>query len=393
MPEGGHPDNPDRPTLRYLFLRFLRYGFLAWGGPVAQIGLMHRELVERDRWISEERFRKVLALYQALPGPEAMELAVYFGMLKRGRLGGFLAGLAFLLPGVVLLTALAALYVAFAATASWGEALLYGLRPAVIALVVLALLRLTRSSVTSLPLALVAVGAAAAAFLLPDLNFLLLLLAGGLVIAILATTPGKRQVSHASLVPLAAFTLTTGVLVGVPAFAALFWVALKAGLFSFGGAYTAIPFLHEGAVVEHGWLTNEAFLEAFALTGLVPGPLIAFATFIGYTAGGLAGAALATVGVFAPAFLITLLAHHHLERLVDEPHLHAFLLGVTAAVMGLIAVSLLPLAQGALVDAWTVAITLGAAALLHFPKWRIPYVIAACAVAGLALRHLPQLIG
>lgn len=373
------PGNPEAPSLRYVFLRFLRVGGLAWGGPVAQIGLMHREIVERDRWIDETRFRKVLALYQALPGPEAMELAVYFGMLKRGRWGGFLAGLGFMLPGVVLVTLLAALYTATAETSRVGQLLLYGVRPAVLGLVAWGFVKLARRSLATLPLALVAVAAAAAAFLLPWLSFLVLLVAGGLVTLGVAAVARPRA---ALLVPLA-LAVPAATLGGLGAVA---WVSAKAGLLSFGGAYTAVPFLREGAVDTYAWTTDAGFLDAFALSGLVPAPLIAVGTFVGWLAAGLPGAVVATVAIFAPAFAFTLAGHDVLERLVDEPRLHAFLLGVTAAVIGLVVVASVPLARAAFVDPWTMVLGAGAFAALVSGRVPIPVVLVVAAALGLAVQ-------
>ncbi|HET6404830.1 MAG TPA: chromate efflux transporter [Candidatus Thermoplasmatota archaeon] len=366
--------NPERPSLRYVFLRFLRYGFLAWGGPVAQIGLMHRELVERDGWVEEGRFRKTLALYQALPGPEAHELTVWFGMLKRGRVGGLLAGLGFMLPGVVLVTLLAAAYVAFAQTSAVAETLLYGVRPAVLALIAFAFWRLAKHGLNGWDLALVGVLAAAVGLLAPQVSFLLVLLAGGLLI--LAARAG-RGVAPALLVLGASFPALT--LAGMGALAVL---SAKVGLLTFGGAYTAIPFLREGAVEQQGWMTDDQFLDALALTGLVPGPLIAIGTFVGYVAGGWAGALLATVIIFTPAFAFTLVGHGFFERIVGEPRLHAFLLGVTAAVIGLIVAATVPLAQAAVHDLPTLLLALAALGALASKRVPIPVVILGAAAAG-----------
>lgn len=327
--------------LRDLFLLFLRHGLLAWGGPVAQIGRMHEDLVERRAWVTEERFRKTLALYQALPGPEAHELAVWFGHLRRGRPGALVAGLGFMLPGVVLVTLVAALYVRHAETATAAFALLYGARPAVLALIALALWRLSRASLRGPDLALVGAGAAALAWLAPGVSFLLVLALGGLATLLAREGAPQLRARSAAWLPLAAVAFPALSAAGLGALALL---SLKVGLLTFGGAYTAIPFLHQGAVVEHGWITEAQFLDALALASLVPGPLIAVGTFVGYQAAGLAGALVATVVIFAPAFGFTLVGHHVFERLVHEPRLNAFLLGVTAAVIGLVLVATVPLA-------------------------------------------------
>ena len=376
--------NPERPSLRYVFLRFLRHGLLAWGGPVAQIAHMHRELVERDAWVTEARFRKQLAVYQALPGPEANELAVWFGTVKRGRWGGLLAGLGFMLPGVLLVTLLAALYVRYATTMAWADVVLYGVRPAVLALIVVGFLRLARASLRGLDLLAIGLLSAAAAYALPQVSFLLLLLAGGLVVAALRWASARGRVLTLVGAPLALALVFPAL--SASGLGALALLSAKVGLLTFGGAYTAIPFLHQGAVVDHGWITEDQFLDALALSGMVPGPLIAVAVFIAYQAAGLAGAALATIIVFAPAFAFTLVGHGFFERIVDEPRLHDFLLGVTAAVIGLILVAVLPLAQAALVDAPTMLVAVSAGAALWRWPGAAPLVILAAGAAGALLQ-------
>jgi chromate transporter len=380
------PGNPEQPSLRYLFLRFLRYGFLAWGGPVAQIGLMHREVVERDRWVPEDKFRKTLALYQALPGPEAHELAVYFGMVKARRRGGLATGLGFMLPGVVLVTLVAAAYAALGeGLLATLEPALRGFRPAVVALVAMALLRLGKASLRTSLHAAIAVGAALAASLL-GVNFLLVLLAGGAAALAVGRARTRRGLAGPGLA--LALAGATFPVAGATGMLALAEVMAKVGLLTFGGAYTAIPFLQEGAVRQHGWITDAQFLDALALAALVPGPLVAVGTFVGYLAAGLPGAVLATVLIFGPAFLFTLLGHDLFERLVHEPRLHAFLLGVTAAVIGLVAAATLPLARAAFPNA--VAVLLGVLALVALLGGRvpIPLVLAGAGAAGVAAAAL-----
>lgn len=377
-PSPWSPGNPERPSLRYLFLRFLRHGLLAWGGPVAQIGMMHRELVERDRWVDEPRFRKTLALYQALPGPEAHELTVWFGTLKRGRIGGLLAGLAFMLPGAILVTLAAIAYVRYAQTSDVAAGLLYGVRPAVLALIAFAFWRLAKHSLNGWDLAAIGALAAIVAYLAPGVSFLMILLAGGLLA--LAARLGTR--SMGALVPLV--TLATFPALTLGGLAALAVLSAKVGLLTFGGAYTAIPFLHEGAVEQHGWMTDDQFLDALALCGMLPGPLIAIGTFVGYFAAGLPGALVATAIIFAPAFAFTMIGHELFERLVHEPRLHAFLLGVTAAVVGLIVTASVPLAIVAVHDWPTLVLALAALGALLSKRVPVPVVILGAGLAGAA---------
>jgi chromate transporter len=363
-PSAEEPPSTTKLSPGGLFLRFLRYGFLAWGGPVAQIGLMHRELIERDRWVSNERFRKVLALYQALPGPEANELAVYFGMLRGGKLGGLLAGLGFMLPGVILVTLAAALYEAVGSGTRAVDLLLYGVKPAAFALVAAAALRLGRRSLTRVSHFAIAAAAFLLTLFLPGVHFALVLALGALVG--LGETLRSRAAGFA-WVPLP--VLTAGSL-SIPVLGSLAILALEVGFLTFGGAYTSLPILYAGAVEQHQWITDQQFIDGLALTALVPGPLIAIGTFVGYLVAGVPGALLATVLIFGPAFLFTLLGHAFFERMVEDPRIHDALLGVMAAAIGLIAALSASIARAAVTDVPTAVL---AAVAFGIITWR-PYV-------------------
>src|SRR5688500_12174917 len=266
--------------------RFLRFGSLAWGGPAAQIAMVQRECVDEEGWVSEETFKKTLAVYQVLPGPEAHELCVYFGRLRGGKLGGFLAGLGFMLPGFLLMLGLSILYVE-ADFASELDELFYGLSAAVGAIVARALFRLSRTFVTDLPLALIAVVAFALTTFI-SASFLLVLVGGGIAYELWRST-ARYSGQLRSISPLPALGVGLAGAVTVSLTADIFVEGLRAGLLTFGGAFTAIPFLQESAVQEQGWLTNSQFVDGLAMGGVLPAPLIIFSTFVGYVAGGLAG--------------------------------------------------------------------------------------------------------
>jgi chromate transporter len=338
-----------------LFGRFLRFGFLAWGGPVAQIAMIRRELVDEERWISNERFNRTLAIYQVLPGPEAHELCVYFGYLARGRIGGVLAGLGFMLPGFLLMLALSWFYVQVGITNPFFQSVFMGFQAAVVALIVRAVHRIGSHALHDRWLFGIAAVALAAALL--SVHFVITLLVAGVVYLLV-----KRGLTHWAVVTMALFTI--GVItftvrdVGVaseglavvhntaPGSASplqLLLSGLKAGLLTFGGAYTAIPFVQQDAVEVGGWLTNAQFLDGLALSGILPAPLIIFSTFVGYVAGGLLGAIAMTIGVFLPAFSFTLIGHQYMERLIHNHAAHSFLDGVTAGVVGLIAATTIEL--------------------------------------------------
>lgn len=382
-------------TYSRLFLRFLRFGLLAWGGPVAQIAMIRHELVEQEGWISSEHFNRVLAVYQALPGPEAHEMCVYFGMIARGRLGGLLAGLGFMLPGFVLILLLSWIYMQFGMVTVLTAAF-FGMQPAVVALVARAVQRIGIHALANRWLTGIAV--AAGVLQLLNVNFLITLLGAALAYILV-----KRD-RH-----LWAFVLGIALIIGAlfmaarpalpeietlaaradgePSLAALAGTGLSAGLLTFGGAYTAIPLVRHEAVIVNGWLTDAQFLDGLALGGILPAPLIIFGTFVGYAAAGLAGALVMTAGIFTPAFAFTLVGHEYLERAITNKALHNFLDGITAGVVGLIAAVLLTLARSTLTS--VPAVLICGAALLVLYRWKsklsVPVVVLGAGLLGLLL--------
>ncbi len=392
---------PKEPLGR-LFLRFLRFGSLAWGGPVAQIGMIQHELVDEERWISRERFRRVLGVYQVLPGPEAHELCVYFGMLSRGRMGGFVAGLGFMLPGFVLMFALSWLYLRYGLEAALVRAAFGTVQAAVAALIVRAVFRIGSHSLHD-RWTLVIAGLAAAAHL-GGAHFAIPLAAGGALYP-LARSGRPRWAAGFALALALAVSLSAWLYAGDglsagppggtasattaarsdPSLGTLTWSGLRSGLLTFGGAYTVIPFLQHDAVVRGGWMTNAEFLDGLALSGILPAPLIIFATFVGFLGGGAAGAIALTVGIFAPAFAFTLVGHELLERTLHRPALKLVLEGVTAAVVGLIAATALEILVGILtrpLAAIVFVVALGA--LFRWSsKLVVPVIVGSAALIGL----------
>jgi len=369
-----------------LFARFLKFGCLAWGGPAAQIAMIKRECVDEEEWISEIQFQRLLAVYQVLPGPEAHELCVYFGRLRGGKLGGFMAGLGFMLPGFLLMLGLSALYVE-ADIAQSLDALFYGLSAAVGALVARALVRLGRSFIKDVPLALIAVTGFALT-LFAEASFVLVLLGGGLAYEVWRNARGWIGVTPSLSLGLPAIAwigigTVTATLAGE-----IFLEGLKAGLLTFGGAYTVVPFLHDSALGGHHWLTESQFVDGLAIGGVLPAPLIIFATFVGYLAGGLVGALLITLGIFIPAFCFPIFLHRQLVAIAENERLHQFLLGVAAAVVGLIAAVTVEIVDASVVDAYTAALAI--AAFLALNRWHgkltVLYVVLSCGAIGALLQ-------
>ncbi|PAX06479.1 chromate transporter [Sphingomonas lenta] len=399
-PANAALDDARPPDLSYpaLFLRFLRFGMMAFGGPVAQIAMIRRELVEEERWIGSDRFNKLLAVMQVLPGPEAHELCVHLGIRAKGRLGGLLAGLGFMLPGLVLMLALAWAYTRLPIQGTLLGAAFLGVQAAVIAVIVRAVHRIGEHILLDPWLWAAAIAAAAAS--LAGVSFWIMLPAAGAAYALAST--GRHALAAivvALAIGVAALTWTGGAGAAdgaggarevTPTTLALFWAGLKGGLLTFGGAYTAIPFIRNDTV-GRGWMTDAQFLDGLGLSGILPAPLVIFATFVGWISGGLAGALAMTAGMFLPAFAFSLLLYERLEAVVEHKRLQLFLAGVAAGVVGLIVVTVVDLARttaartpNLVVSALILAVALG---IIY--RWRsklaTPVVLAIGASAGAVL--------
>lgn len=376
-------------SLPALFARFLRFGLLAFGGPVAQIAMIRQALVEEERWISPARFNRLLAVMQALPGPEAHELCVHLGIMARGRIGGLLAGLGFMLPGLVLMLLAAWGYGVWVAGRSEFAGLLLGVQLVVIAVIVRAVQRIGGHILhDALLWALAAISFVATLIGVP---FWIALLGSGAVYAsaarpLLAAAIGLAAVALAAALrgsPELAASIPTAA--QAPTLAALFVAGLKGGLLTFGGAYTAIPFVRADTV-GRGWVSDATFLDGVAIAGVLPAPLVIFATFAGFAAGGLPGALAITAGMFLPAFAFSMLFYERLEAVVEAPALQRLLAGVAAAVVGTIAATCLQIAVATAgrVPAPLPALAIVALALLGAWRWRSPLATPALLAAGAA---------
>jgi chromate transporter len=347
--------------------------------------MIKRECVDEEGWVSEETFKKTLAVYQVLPGPEAHELCVYFGRLRGGKLGGFLAGLGFMLPGFELMLALSVIYVEAEISDSLDE-LFYGLTAAVAAVVARALVRLGGSFLTGPALVVIALGAFALTHF-ASASFVLVLGGGGIGYE-LWTNVGRysRRLGAVSPLPVAAVVLAAAVT--APLTGEIFLEGLKAGLLTFGGAFTVIPFLQESAVEGQGWLTDSQFVDGLAMSGVLPAPLIIFSTFVGYIAGGLTGALVMTLGIFLPAFAFPIFLHRWLVAIAENPRVRPFLLGVAAGVIGLIAAVTVDIIDASVVDVPTAALAIGAFLVLNrwHGKLTVIYVVLGCGAAGALLQ-------
>ena len=369
-----------------IFRRFLKFGVLAWGGPAAQISMISKECVDEEHWVDEETFKKTLAVYQVLPGPEAHELCVYFGRLRGGKLGGFLAGLGFMLPGFLLMLGLSILYVEAGLDESFQE-LFYGLQAAVGALVAMAVVRLSRKFLNDGVLVVIAIAGLALTYF-AGLGFVLVLLAAGLAYELWTNAARWRgNAGSLAMSPLTAVLVVAGALT-LSLTAEIFVEGLKAGLLTFGGAYTVVPFLQQSAVEGNGWLTQSEFLDGLALGGILPAPLIIFSTFVGYVAGGLAGGLAMTVGIFIPAFVFPIFFHRQLVWFANNERIRPFLLGVAAGVIGLIAAVTIDILEAGIVDVPSAILAVGAFLCLY--RWQgkltVLWVVLGCGAIGAVLQ-------
>ncbi|KQM97722.1 chromate efflux transporter [Sphingomonas sp. Leaf25] len=389
------PDTTPAPPaigLVALFLKFLRFGALAFGGPVVQIAMLRDALVTRERWIDSARFNRLLAVLQVLPGPEAHELCVHLGMIARGRIGGLLAGLGFMLPGLLLMLLAGWAYVRFVAGMAAFAGPLLGVQIVVLAVIARAVSRIGQHVIEGPALGVLALAAFAATF--AGGPFWIVLAAAGAVYALIA-----RRLVVVGIVVLAVtltlvvqpFGLRPATLAATtPTVGLLFLAGLKGGLLTFGGAYTAIPYVRADTV-GRGWIGDAAFLDGIAIAGLLPAPLVIFATFVGYVSGGLWGALAITAGMFLPAFAFSLVFYERLEAIVAHPALQRALTGVAAAVIGIIAATFAGLATATAgrVTGLPIAIALFAAALLAAIRlkgtWVTPAILAAGLLAGALL--------
>jgi len=333
------------PAWREVFLYFLMLGFINIGGPVAQITMMFNHMVERRAWLSKERFVSIMGFCHMLPGPEALQLAIYVGYIKRGVLAGIAAGVTFILPGAVVMIVLSWLYIEYGSLPQVNDAL-YVLKPAVLGIIGAGIIKLGGAAIKSAMLCVLLVGAFVA-MRFGGVNFLLILLIAGALNLLFVIRPRSlRPTSESAML----ITSGLGVLGSFDGkLLQLAWLFLKTGLFSFGGAYASLVFLQQGAVENHHWVTSSQLLDGVAISVATPGPFMLFSTFVGYIAAGIPGAIVATIFVFLPSFVFVLLGARYVEQVRNNRHVQAFLSGVSAAVVGVILVVSMDLAREAIV--------------------------------------------
>jgi chromate transporter len=382
IPASEENSNADHqmPSWREVFLYFLFLGFVNIGGPVAQITMMFNHMVEKRQWLSKDRFIKIMAFCHMLPGPEALQLAIYIGYLKRKLWGGVLAGVTFIVPGAIAMIVLSWLYVRYGKLPEVTNAL-YVLKPAVLGIIAAGIIKLGRASIRNVFLAILLVGAFVG-MRFGGMNFLLILLIAGLLNLIVERGSALLK-NTAPTLPLMLVGTTALIPFSDSRLFQIAWLFFKTGLLSFGGAYASLVFVQRGAVAQYHWLSDGQLLDGVALSVATPGPFMLFTTFVGYIAGGIPGAVLATCFVFLPSFVFVLGGVHYIEKVRENRALQAFLAGVSAAVVGVIAVVSLDLIPGALTDWTTIAISVAAFLLIAFLKRDVALVAVGAMVGGI----------
>jgi chromate transporter len=383
---------PRRETLLSFVLYFLKLGTIGFGGPVALVGFMHRDLVERRRLISEETYRLGLAFAQIMPGPLAAQCAITLGYLEQGALGATLVGLAFVLPSFLMVVALSMVYVTFGGL-WWMQALFYGIGAAVIAIIAIAAYKLARTTNKRDPLLWTIFAVLFLVTVLAKAELAACFIAAGLLVLVVKAPPTWLRQRLPVLARTAQAILVLPVLQVAPAAAEATNTTLldillfftKAGAFVFGSGLAVVPFLYQGVVQDYHWLTEQQFTDAVAVAMITPGPVVITVAFIGYLVAGLAGATVAAIGIFVPVYVPVLVLSPWFKRHRDNAQLRAFVQGATAAATGAITGSVVVLGQRSIFDVPTAAIGLLSLGVLWRFKAHEPMVVAVAGLAGLAL--------
>ena len=371
------------PSLAAFVAYFLRLGTFGFGGPIALAGYMQRDLVDDRRWITTDEYLKGLALAQLAPGPLAAQLAIYLGWARAGVIGATLVAAAFVAPSFLMVLAISVTYVRFGGL-PWMQSAFYGIGAAVIAIILRSAYKLVRLTLGRDLLLWAIFCANAIATAVFEAEVISLILGCGAA-TLLVQTWKRHSAAATSFAPPLMLAVTGGT--SASASGGLFWFFAKAGAFVFGSGLAIVPFLYGGVVRDHQWLTDQQFLDAVAVAMITPGPVVITVAFIGYLVEGFRGAVLASLGVFLPCYLFVVIPAPFYARFADNPHLKAFVNGVTAAASGAIGGAVFVLARRAIIDVPTLLIFLTTlASLVWLKRVPEPVVIAIVGIATVLLR-------
>ncbi|NJP10263.1 MAG: chromate transporter [Leptolyngbyaceae cyanobacterium RU_5_1] len=376
-----------RDRLQELAAVFLKLGAIAFGGPAAHIAMMDDEVVKRRRWMDREKLLDLLGITNLIPGPNSTELAIHIGYERAGLKGLVIAGACFILPAMLIVWLLAALYVRsqFIPQVGW---LLYGIKPVIIAIVVQALWKLGKTAIKNIPTLIAAIAVVAAFFV--GVNEILLLVLAGVGVMLLKTLPRQSGTGTvgAWLLPLpGAFAQISSISTApAPSWSNVFLFFLKTGCVLYGSGYVLLAFLQLDLVERHHWLTSQQLLDAIAIGQFTPGPVFTTATFIGYLLAGNLGAIAATIGIFLPAFVLVAIINPWVPKLRQSRWASGFLDGVNAASLGLMAVVTYTLTRTTLVDGLTIAVAIVSAIVVFRFKVNSAWLVLAGGIIGFVAR-------
>ena len=381
-------------TLKQLVRYFLKLGYSGFGGPVALVGYMYLDLVERKKWISEEEYKDGLALAQLAPGPLAAQLSIYIGYIHYRVLGATLAGLAFVLPSFLMVVGIGIAYKIFGGL-PWMQSIFYGVGAAVIGIIAISSYKLTERSVSKFNIQAITknwilwlfFAVAASLTVITEREEILIFIFAGFLYMMIKAPPlwSKRQSILSSI-----FFLGIGFWdYEVNILGKIAWFFTKAGAFVFGSGLAIVPFLHSGVVVDYNWLTEREFLDAVAVAMITPGPVVITVGFIGYLVAGFPGAAIAALATFLPCYLFTIIPAPYFKRYGKHPSIKAFVEGITAAVVGALAGAVIVIAGRTIKDISSAVIALATiVVLIKVKKIKEPFIILVAAIIGLVLTYL-----
>ncbi|HEY4195403.1 MAG TPA: chromate transporter [Mucilaginibacter sp.] len=381
-------------TLVDLTKYFLKLGTWGFGGPVALVGYMHRDLVEDKNWLTEEEYKEGLALAQLAPGPLAAQLGIYIGFVHYRFIGATLAGLAFVLPSFIMVVLLGMAYQLYGGLA-WMQAVFYGVGAAVIGIIGMSAYKLTVKTISKFELAVLKSKWLLWVFytigiiitIITQKEEILLFLACGILYMLIKAPP--HWIRKPTTVP-------AGILLSVgfwkydsKLLPEIGWFFLKAGAFVFGSGLAIVPFLHGGVVKEFGWLNEKQFVDAVAVAMITPGPVVITVGFIGYLVAGFPGACIAALATFLPCYVFTVALAPSFKKIAKNTSIKAFVDGITASVIGALVGSVIIIGLRSIIDIPTVIIAVVAVlALICFKKLQEPYIIGIAAVIGVAIKLL-----
>jgi chromate transporter len=383
---------PAKPTytLWQLILYFLKLGYAGFGGPVALVGYMHHDLVEKRKWISEEEYKEGLALAQLAPGPLATQLSIYLGFVHYRLFGATIVGFGFVLPSFIIVLIISIAYKLFGGL-PWMQAVFYGVGAAVIGIIAISSYKLTTKSIGKFNLESLKNNwilwlffiIAAAITVITQTEYVLLFVAAGLIYMFIKAPPklNGNAFNSIALTGIGFWEYDTSTLVKI----AIFFT--KAGAFVFGSGLAIIPFLHGGVVNEFNWLSEKQFLDAVAVAMITPGPVVITVAFIGYLVAGFPGACVAALATFLPCYLITVISAPYFKKIAKNESIKAFVEGITASVIGALVGAVIIMGTRSIIDIPTAIIAVAAVfTLIYFKKIKEPHIILVAAVIGLILK-------